>query len=342
MNNLSMTKTYIVAEMSANHNGSLQRARDIIYCAKESGADAIKLQTYTADTITVNCNDSIFYPTNTLWAEKNLYQLYKEAYTPWEWHGELFDYAKSLKIDCFSSPFDETAVDFLQQFNVPIWKIASPEIVHLPLIKKIAQTQKPVIMSTGMASFLEIAEAMEVLLDSGCKDITLLKCTSNYPASVQEANLKTLQHLSNSFGCKVGISDHSLGPLIPTVAVSLGASFIEKHLTISRNDGGVDSAFSMEPNEFKQMVQDIRDVEIALGYIVYGGSSEKEKNSKLFRRSIFAIKDIKKGESFTKDNIRVIRPSQGLHPRYYDLCLISKANSDIKANTPLNFHDLNN
>ncbi len=328
--------TYIIAEISANHNGSVERAEQIIKAAAESGADAVKLQTYTADTLTIPCDNEYFKIEGTLWHGRTLHDLYQEAYTPWDWTPRLMAYAKSLNLDCFSTPFDVTAVDFLEVCGVNKHKIASFELVDMPLLKKVAQTKKPVIMSTGMGTLAEIDEAVRTLRENGTTDLTLLKCTSSYPAPVDEANLRTIPHLAQAFNCKVGLSDHTMGSAVAVAAVALGATVIEKHFTLARADGGLDAAFSMEPHEFKSMVNDIRIVEKALGKISYD-RTEKEQNSVCFRRSLFVVKDMKKGEEFTPENMRSIRPGHGLHTRYLDNIIGKKTNTDIVKGTPLDW-----
>lgn len=327
---------YVVAEMSANHNQDFDRALKIIQAAKESGADAVKLQTYTADTITIRNRNKYFQIQGTTWEGKNLYDLYKEAYTPWEWQPKLRDFAQELKIDLFSSPFDPTAVEFLEKMGVPAYKIASFEIIDIPLIKKIAETGKPIIMSTGMASIAEIDEALKAIFMAGGSQVSLLKCTSAYPAPPEEMNLRTIPHLSQAFGLPVGLSDHTLGYAISVSAIPLGACIIEKHLTLSRSDPGPDSIFSMEPDEFKEMVKSIRIVEKALGKISYD-ITEEQRASLKYRRSLFVVKDVEAGGKFTKNNVRSIRPGHGLHTRYLEHIINRHAASDIKMGTPLSW-----
>jgi len=332
---MNQNSLYIIAELSANHNGSLERAKKLIQAIAETGADAVKLQTYTADTLTIDCDNEYFrIDGGTLWDGRTLYDLYKEAYTPWEWHAELKALAEELGLEFFSTPFDPTAVDFLEELGVQRHKVASFELVDIPLLKKIGTTQKPVIMSTGMASIQEIEEAVDALKGSGCPDITLLKCTSAYPAQPEDANLKTIPDLRERFGCKVGLSDHTMGIAVPVAAVALGAQVIEKHFTLSRADGGADSGFSLESHEFKAMVDAVRVAEKAIGSVHYGGSAGDEK-SKIFRRSLFVVKDIKAGESFTSDNIRSIRPGHGLPSKFYDEVLGKRAKCDIEKGTPV-------
>lgn len=328
---------YIVAELSANHGGSLEKAKETIRAAAEAGADAIKVQTYRADTVTIDCDSELFtIKGGTIWDGSNLYSLYEQAYTPWEWHGELQQVAQECGIGFFSTPFDNTAVDFLEELNVPCHKVASFELVDLPLLKKIGSTGKPVIMSTGMASKEEIQEAVDTLKNKGCTDLILLKCTSSYPADPADANLRTLPDLAETFGCPVGLSDHTLGIAVSVTSVALGACLIEKHFTLSRADGGPDSSFSLEPAEFKALVESVRFAEQSLGEVRYGGTDSEEK-SKAHRRSLFVVKDVKKGERFTAENIRVIRPADGLHPRELDNVLGKTAAQDIAFGTPLSW-----
>lgn len=326
--------TLIIAEISANHNGSIERAEALIKAAADAGADAIKLQTYTADTLTIPCDNEYFYIKNTPWHGRTLYDLYQEAYTPWEWMPRLMALAKNLGMDCFSTPFDATAVDFLEHCGVSRYKIASFEMVDIPLLKKVASTAKPVIMSTGMASLAEIDEGVTTLRKNGTTDLTLLKCTSSYPAPADEANLRTIPHLADTFGCRVGLSDHTMGSAVAVAAVALGGTVIEKHFTLARADGGSDGHFSMEPIEFKQMVQDIRTVEKALGTISYA-LTPKEEESKVFRRSLFVVKDMEAGDVFTTETMRSIRPGNGLHTRYAEEFIGKKTQNAIPKGTPL-------
>lgn len=327
--------TYIIAEMSANHNKDFNKAVKILEAAKDAGADAVKLQTYTPDTLTIDCDESWFrVGKGTIWEGKTLYQLYKDAYTPWEWHPKLKNIADELGLDLFSTPFDSSAVEFLEQMNVPAYKVASFEIVDLPLLKKIAGTGKPIIISTGMASFEEIEEAVELVRDKGAEEIALLKCTSAYPSPPEEMNLRTIKHLADSFGLPAGLSDHSMGHAIAVAAVALGACIVEKHFTLSRSEPGPDSSFSMEPDEFKDMVESIRKIEKAMGKISYE-ITEKQKASKLFRRSLFVVRDMKAGEEFSDRNVRSIRPGYGLHTRHLPEVIGLKATKDIKKGTPL-------
>lgn len=328
---------YIVAEVSANHNQSYQRAVEIIEAAKKSGADAVKLQTYTPNTMTINSSREWFQiPKESIWAGKTLYELYEEAYTPWEWHPKLQAVARELDLDLFSTPFDVTAVDFLENLKVPVYKVASFEIIDIPLLKKIAKTKRPVIVSTGMALLSEIDEAVKTLRQYGSDQITLLKCTSAYPAPASEMNLRTIPNMAETFGVVAGLSDHTLGSSIAVGAVAVGAKVIEKHFTGSRAEGGPDASFSMEPDEFTRMVQDIRQVEQALGVISYERTSEELK-SVCFRRSLFVVKDVQSGEKFTEENVRVIRPGYGLAPRYLEQVLGKKAIQNVKEGTPLSW-----
>ena len=333
---LSRNNTYIIAEVSANHNGSIERAESIIRAAADAGADAVKLQTYTADTLTIPCDNEYFRIKGTLWEGKTLHDLYQEAHMPWEWQPRLKALANDLGMDCFSTPFDATAVDFLEKMNVPCHKVASFEVVDIPLLKKIASTGKPVIMSTGMASLAEIDDAVTTLRENGTTELALLKCTSAYPAPPEEANLRTIPHLAQAFNCVAGLSDHTLGSAVAVGAVAVGARIIEKHFTLARADGGPDSAFSMEPHEFRQMVQDIRTVEKALGTVCYD-LTPKQKESKVFRRSLFVVKDMKAGEVFTEENVRSIRPGYGVLPKVLCDFLGRKAIVSIPKGTPLSW-----
>lgn len=326
--------TYIIAEMSANHCGDFELAKRIIATAKEIGADAVKVQTYTADTITIDCDSEIFQTGEGLWKGQNLYQLYQKAYTPWEWQGELKKYADKIGIDFFSTPFDYTAVDFLESINVPIYKIASFEAIDYPLIKYAAKKGKPMIISVGISSLEEIQAAIDSCKEVGNNDITILKCTSAYPAKVEDMNLITIKDMYENFapqGVKIGLSDHSMSIVPPITAVTLGAKVIEKHFTLDRALGGEDSGFSLNKEEFAQMVQAVRETEKALGKVDY----TINENNRKFARSLFAVKDIKAGEKFTKENVRSIRPSNGLHPKYYEQILGKTATCDIKFGTPL-------
>jgi pseudaminic acid synthase len=324
---------FIIAEMSGNHNQSLERALDIVRAAAKTGVNALKLQTYTADTITMKGVLTI-QDDQSLWKGKELYQLYQEAYTPWEWHKPIFDLAKELGMIAFSSPFDETAVDFLESLNVPMYKIASFENTHHPLLRKVAATGKPIIMSTGVASLQEIEESVEVLRQAGCEDLTLLKCTSTYPATAENTNLITIPFLKNRFGCTVGLSDHTMGIGVSVAAVGLGARVIEKHFTLRRADGGVDSAFSMEPHEMEQLVHECHQAQLALGHVQLEVQTNEEKN-RLFKRSIYIAKPIAEGETFTSDNIRIIRPALGLAPKFWIDVIGKQATKPLEPGQPL-------
>lgn len=327
---------FFIAEMSGNHNHSLERALQIVEAAAEAGADAIKLQTYTADTITIDKSDGEFFidDPDDLWKGQSLYELYQKAYTPWEWQPKIFERAKECGILCFSTPFDPTAVDFLEEIGTPMYKIASFENIDLPLIRKVAQTGKPLIASTGMASVAELDDLVRTARENGCPDVTLLKCTSNYPASPEGTNLRTLPHLKELFRCRVGLSDHTMGIGVAVASIALGATVIEKHFTISRADGGVDSAFSMESAEFAQLVRECCTAYEALGEIAYG-PQEQEKASLASRRSLYVVADVKKGECFTDKNVRSIRPGLGLPPKYYDVVLGKRAACDIGRGTAM-------
>lgn len=328
--------TYIIAEMSANHGQDFEQALAIIRAIKDAGADAVKLQTYTPDTLTIDSDAPPFRIEGTIWNGRRLYDLYGEAYTPWEWHAALQRAASDLGLDLFSTPFDHTAVDFLEQLGMPAYKIASFEIVDLALIRRIAQLGKPIIMSTGMASLAEIEEAVATARNAGAGEIALLKCTSAYPSPAEDMHLRTIPHLAAMFGAPVGLSDHTLGTAVPVAAVALGACIIEKHFTLSRAIPGPDSTFSLEPHEFKQMAEAIRTAEVALGHISYG-VSENERRSRVFRRSLFVVRDVQAGEVFSTENVRSIRPGHGLLPRYLDEVLERRATCDIARGTPLDW-----
>lgn len=325
---------YIIAEMSANHAGSIERAKEIIRAAKKAGADCIKIQTYTPDTITMDCDNEYFQIEQGAWNGENLYQLYGKAYTPWEWTSELKEEAERVGIDFFSTPFDFTAVDFLEEAGMDFYKIASFELVDLPLIKYVAEKGKPMILSTGMSDLDEIKEAAETILAAGNEQFAFLRCASAYPAISDEMNLATMVDMGRQFNVPVGLSDHSMGSLAAVAAVSMGASIIEKHFCISREIDNPDSFFSMEPEEFARMVEDIRQVEKAKGIVKYG-VTEQEKSNHIFRKSIFVTEDIKAGEEFSEHNVRVIRPGYGLHPREYEHVLGKVALQDIKRGMPL-------
>lgn len=328
---------YIVAEMSGNHNMDFDRAKEIIKAAKEAGADAVKIQTYTADTITIDCDRPEFQTQKGgLWEGMTLYELYKKAYTPWEWQNDLKKYADELEIDLFSSPFDLTSIDFLEDIGVPAYKVASFEINDIPMIKKIANTGKPVIISTGIAYMEDIDLAVRTCKDVGNENVILLKCISAYPAPYENMNLKVIPNMERTFECICGLSDHSLGSEIAVASVALGAKVIEKHFTLKRSDGGVDSAFSMEKDEFKDMVNQIRNVEKALGRVTYE-LNEKQIESRRRSRSLYVVKDIKKGEMITPENVRSIRPANGMHTKHYEEILGKHARNDLKKGTPMDW-----
>jgi pseudaminic acid synthase len=330
-----LKKTFIVAELSANHNHDFSIAVKTIKAAKDAGADAVKLQTYTPDTITLDCNNEYFQiKQGTLWDGMTLYELYKQAYTPWEWHKELFEYAHSIGVTVFSTPFDKTAVDFLEELGNPIYKIASFEITDIPLIEYAALKMKPMVISTGIATLDEINDAIEACRNSNNNDITLLKCTSAYPAPLEEANLLTIPDMKEKFSVKVGLSDHTMGNIAALGAVVLGAEIIEKHFILDRNLGGPDAAFSMELDELSQMIEQIRMIEKALGTVSYELSDKMQANRK-FARSLFAVKDIKKGDIFTEDNVRSIRPGDGISPKYLKNILGKKARRFIGRGNPI-------
>ncbi len=329
----SLTKPFVIAEMSGNHNQSLQRALDIVEAAAASGAHALKLQTYTADTITMRGAYTI-EDKNSLWNGEELYDLYSKAYTPWEWHKPIFDRAMELGMLAFSSPFDESAVDFLESLNVPLYKIASFENTHHPLLKKVAATGKPVIMSTGVATLEDVEESVEVLRKAGCKEIILLKCTSTYPATAENTNLNTIPFMREKFKCEIGLSDHTMGIGVSVASVALGVRVIEKHFTLSRAEGGVDSAFSMEPHELKMLVEETERAYQALGKIQLN-VQDVEKKSLLYKRSIYVSKDIAAGEVLNETNLKIIRPALGLAPKYWDSVVGKRAAKDIKSGTPL-------
>jgi len=325
---------FVIAELSANHNQNKQVAIDTIKAAKKAGADAIKLQTYTADTLTIDCGSDYFKIKEGLWQGRTLYDLYKEAYTPWEWHEELFKVAKEEGLVCFSTPFDKSAVDFLEQFNPPIYKIASFEIQDIPLIEYTASKGKPMIISTGIAEIEDIELAVKTCREVGNNDITLLKCTSSYPAPIEEANLITIPDLKKRFGVKAGLSDHTLGIVAPVVAVTLGASVIEKHFIIDKSIGGPDATFSLDFVEFSEMVKAVREAEKSYGIVNYE-LTEKTRTNKILGRSLFIVKNIQKGEIFTEENIRSIRPGHGLHPKLLNQILGKRAKVNLIKGTPL-------
>ena len=331
----SHAPAYIIAELSANHHHDFEQAVAIVRAAKEAGADAIKLQTYTPDTMTINERSSVFQiGKGTIWEGKNLHDLYGEAFTPWDWQPKLKKIANDLGLDCFSTPFDFSAVDFLEAMDVPAHKIASFELVDLPLVRRVAQTGKPVIMSTGMSSLAEIDDAVRAFRSAGGKQLALLKCTSAYPSPASEMNLRTIPHLAAAFNVPAGLSDHTLDVAVPVAAVALGACIIEKHFTLSRATPGPDSAFSLEPQEFRAMVTAVRTAEQALGRVCYE-LSDKEQSSLVFRRSLFVVENVKKGDTFTDKNVRSIRPGYGLPTKHLDVVIGRKAARDIPRGTPM-------
>lgn len=331
-------RPYLIAEMSGNHNQSLARALQIVDAAAQSGADAVKLQTYTAETMTLNTRAPGFVieDPNSLWAGRQLYDLYDEAHTPWDWHQPIMERAAALGMHCFSTPFDDTAVDFLESLDVPAYKIASFECTDLPLIRMVASTGKPMIISTGMATLSEIDEAVRAARAAGCQQIMLLKCTSTYPATPSNTNITTIPNLRAASGCQVGLSDHTLGCGVAVASVALGATLIEKHFTLKRADGGVDSAFSMEPAEFQMLRVETERAWQSLGQVSYGGSSAEEK-SKVFRRSLYISADMQAGQTFSRENVRIIRPGFGLPPKYFDTVLGRTIKRDASAGTAIDW-----
>lgn len=329
---------FIIAEMSGNHNKSLERALEIVEAAAKTGAHALKIQTYTPDTMTLDIDEREFHISdpNSLWSGTSLYKLYGEAYTPWEWHKPIFKRARELGLVIFSSPFDDTAVDLLESLEAPCYKIASFENTDLPLIRRVAATGKPIIISTGMASIAELDDTVKAAREAGCKDLILLKCTSTYPATANNTNILTIPHMRELFNCEVGLSDHTLGVGVSVASVALGATVIEKHFTLNRADGGVDSTFSMEPLEMLQLVQEAQRAWQALGKISYG-PTEAEKKSLVFRRSLYITKNLKAGEILTKDNVRAIRPGLGLAPKYLSLIMGKKVKVDVVRGMALNW-----
>jgi N-acetylneuraminate synthase len=328
----------VIAEMSGNHNQSLERALRIVEAAAAAGAHALKLQTYTADTMTLDASGGEFFISDpaSLWQGNSLHKLYQQAHTPWDWHAPIMARCRELGMLCFSTPFDDSAVDFLETLQVPAYKIASFEIVHLPLIRKVAATGKPMIISTGMASVAEIDEAVSAAREAGCRDLVLLKCTSTYPATAENSNLRTIAHLRSLFGTEVGLSDHTMGVGAAVAAVAFGASVVEKHFTLSRADGGVDSAFSLEPEELRALVVETERAWQALGEIRYG-CSEAERPSLEFRRSIYVAQDLKAGDVLTEANLRCIRPGRGLPPKFFDTLLGRKVSRDVARGTPMSW-----
>ncbi len=327
---------FIIAELSANHNGNLQTAIETIKSAKRAGANAIKLQTYTPDTITIDCDKDDFVIKGTIWEGKNLHKLYQEAYTPWEWHEILFKTANDEGLICFSSPFDKTAVDLLESLNTPAYKIASFEITDIPLIQYTASKMKPIILSTGISTQEDISLAIDACLKVGNKNIALLKCTSSYPAPIDEANLKMIEELASRFNVITGLSDHTIGSLAPIISICFGAKIIEKHFIIDRSVGGPDSSFSMNELEFTEMVNSVRQAESAIGIIGYT-LSEKQKISRAHSRSLYVVTNVKAGDVFTEENVKSIRPGFGLHPKFYQEILGKKAKSDIEKGTRFSF-----
>lgn len=329
---------FVIAEMSGNHNQSLDRALEIVEAAAKTGAHALKIQTYTPDTMTLDLDEREFHigDSQSPWAGASLYKLYGEAYTPWEWHKPIFDRARELGIIAFSTPFDDSAVDFLESLDVPCYKIASFENTDLPLIRRVAATGKPLIISTGMATVAELDETVRAAREAGCTDLILLKCTSTYPATAENTNILTIPHLRELFGCEVGLSDHTMGVGVSVASVALGATVIEKHFTLNRADGGVDSAFSMEPAEMAQLVVETERAWQALGSVNYG-ATEAEKKSIQFRRSLYVVQDIKAGDRLTRENVRAIRPGLGLPTKYYELVLGALANRNITRGTALSW-----
>lgn len=330
---------FIIAELSANHNGDIQVAKETIRAAKRAGANCIKLQTYTPDTLTIDCAKSDFQIKGTIWSGKNYYQLYKEAYTPWEWHKELFDTAKSEGLICFSSPFDRSAVDFLENLNTPAYKIASFEITDIPLIKYVASKGKPIILSTGIASHSDISLALEACRSTGNDNIALLKCTSSYPAPIDEANIAMIKDFKDKYGVISGLSDHTLGNIVPITATCFGAKIIEKHFILNKSIGGPDSSFSLDEEEFTLMVKAIRDTEKAIGKVSYK-LSPKQKKGRDFARSLYVVKDIPKGDAITEENLRSIRPGHSLHPKYYDKILGKTVKIDLNKGDRIKLSDI--
>lgn len=329
---------FIIAEMSGNHNQSLERALAIVDAAADAGVDAVKIQTYTADTMTIDIDTGEFFISDkdSLWKGETLYHLYEKAHTPWEWHKAIFERCKERGIMGFSTPFDDTSVDFLEDLGVPCYKIASFENVDLPLIRKVARTGKPIIASTGMTTVAELSDLVQTVRENGCTDLTLLKCTSSYPASPEGTNLRTIPHMRELFGCAVGLSDHTLGIGAAVASVALGAAVIEKHFTLSRAEGGVDAAFSLEPAEMAQLVRECRIAALALGAVSYE-RAEQEQKSLQFRRSLYVVEDMKAGDVFTEKNLRRIRPGMGISPKYYDALLGRCVKCDVKRGTPVSW-----
>lgn len=337
----ALKKPFIIAEMSGNHNHSLDRALEIVDAAAKAGVDALKIQTYTADTMTIDKSDGEFFISDkdNLWQGESLYSLYQKAYTPWEWHEAIFNRCKEQGILAFSTPFDFTAVDFLEKLNVPFYKIASFENIDLPLIRKVAQTGKPIIASTGMTTVAELDDLVRTARENGCQDLTLLKCTSSYPATPEGTNLLTIPHMKQLFNCTVGLSDHTLGIGAAVASIALGGMVVEKHFTLSRADGGVDAAFSLEPDEMAQLVKECNSAYQALGHISYE-VTEQEKKSVQFRRSMYFVEDMKAGDIITEKNMRSIRPGLGLSPKYYDELLGKTVRCDVKRGTAVSWESV--
>jgi len=335
---MDLNRPFIIAEMSGNHNQSLERALAIVDAAADAGVDAVKIQTYTADTMTIDIGTGEFFISDkdSLWKGETLYHLYEKAHTPWEWHKAIFERCKERGIMGFSTPFDDTSVDFLEDIGVPCYKIASFENVDLPLIRKVARTGKPIIASTGMTTVAELSDLVQTVRENGCTDLTLLKCTSSYPASPEGTNLRTIPHMRELFGCAVGLSDHTLGIGAAVASVALGAAVIEKHFTLSRAEGGVDAAFSLEPAEMAQLVRECRTAALALGAVSYE-RAEQEQKSLQFRRSLYVVEDMKAGDVFTEKNLRRIRPGMGLSPKYYDVLLGQRVKQDVMRGTALSW-----
>lgn len=335
---MDLNRPFIIAEMSGNHNQSLGRALAIVDAAADAGVDAVKIQTYTADTMTIDIGTGEFFISDkdSLWKGETLYHLYEKAHTPWEWHKAIFERCKERGIMGFSTPFDDTSVDFLEDIGVPCYKIASFENVDLPLIRKVARTGKPIIASTGMTTVAELSDLVQTVRENGCTDLTLLKCTSSYPASPEGTNLRTIPHMRELFGCAVGLSDHTLGIGAAVASVALGAAVIEKHFTLSRAEGGVDAAFSLEPAEMAQLVRECRTAALALGAVSYE-RAEQEQKSLQFRRSLYVVEDMKAGDVFTEKNLRRIRPGMGLSPKYYDVLLGQRVKQDVMRGTALSW-----
>lgn len=332
------SQPFIIAEMSGNHNQSLERALEIVEAAARTGAQGLKIQTYTPDTMTIDLNEREFHISDpkSLWSGSSLYELYGKAYTPWEWHKPIFDRAQELGMVAFSTPFDSTSIDFLESLDVPCYKIASFENTDIQLIKRVAATGKPMIISTGMASVAELDETVSAVREAGCKDLVLLKCTSTYPATPENTNISTIPHMREMFNCEVGLSDHTMGVGVSVASVAMGATVIEKHFTLSRADGGVDSAFSMEPAEMSQLVVETERAWLAVGRVSYGATAVEEK-SKVYRRSLYIVKALKTGEALTAENVRAIRPGLGLPTKYYDMVLGKKVNQDVPKGTALSW-----